>query len=103
VLATPFTPSAVLVSPLALGGGWLGARSRSPTVLVAVAAYACVAATHAVASMHFLHYYVKWPLLLACVACLLDSWAGERRNTGRRVAIGLLAGGLGLTAWALWP
>jgi hypothetical protein len=102
-LESAFRAFAVVVSLLALAGAWVGARTRSPTVLVAVAAYACVAATHAVASMHFLHYYVKWPLLLACLACLLDSWAGEKRNTGRRVAIGLLAGGLCLTAWALWP
>ena len=102
-LETAFKAFAVLVSLLALAGAWVGARKRSPTVLVAVAAYACVASTHAIASMHFLHYYVKWPFLLACLACLLDSWAGERRAPGLPVAVGLLVSSLCLTAWAVWP
>lgn len=103
-LPDAFSAFARMVSLLAAAGAWVGATRRSPTVLVALAAYACAASTHALVFMHFLHYYVKWPFLLVGLCFLLDSWArGGRRARAFVAAGGLLVACLSLAAWTLWP
>ena len=103
-LASAFSAFARVVCLLAAAGAWVAATRRSPTVLVAVAAYACVASTHALVFMHFLHYYVKWPFVLAALAFLLDAWIREGSTTRASLtAGGLLTACLALAAWTLWP
>jgi hypothetical protein len=103
-LASTFSAFTRVISLLAAAGVWVGATRRSPTVLVAVVAYACAASTHALVFMHFLHYYVKWPFVLAGLAFLLDAWICEGRRARASVtAAGLLVACLALAAWTLWP
>ncbi len=92
-----------LLTALAAAGAIVGLRRGDDTVLTTVVALVCIAVTQSLVYLHMMHYYAKWPLLLALAAWLLDvQGEGRAARLARGTLVLLVAVGLLLSAWLFW-
>lgn len=84
-----------LVTALAAAGVLAGARRGEPQLVLASTVLGAIGITQSLFFLSMMHYYVKWPFLLALAACWLD---GLERS---RLGLAAVARGLGALLCAL--